>query len=279
MSEALQLRLLDLDATLAPLAIDDLQGNPLVRLERLEVAETKLDLADKRLQIGKVRSAGLETWVIREQDGALNWQRLFAEPTATDSKTPAAQPAEPAWRIQLSEAQLADYRIHLTDRVPEQEVTLELAPLKLTLRQFDSQAKTPFKVDLDTGIGRQGNLQATGELQLAPLSGRLDVRTRGSRSARGAGYLAPFIRLELRSGMLSSDLQLTLDGAEPLAFSATGTAEISQLHTLDTLKDRTSSNGSDCGSKASTISTNPSDWPSKRSISISHMRASSLTRT
>ena len=143
-------------------------------LERLEVAETKLDLADKRLQIGKVRSAGLETWVIREQDGALNWQRLFAELTATDSKTPAAQPSEPAWRIQLSEAQLADYRIHLTDRVPEQEVALELAPLKLTLRQFDSQAKTPFKVDLDTGIGRQGNLQATGELQLAPLSGRLD---------------------------------------------------------------------------------------------------------
>jgi outer membrane protein OmpA-like peptidoglycan-associated protein len=238
LSEALQLRLLDLDATLAPLAINDLQGNPLVRLERLEVAETKLDLADKRLQIGKVRSAGLETWVIREQDGALNWQRLFAEPTATDGKTPAAQPSEPAWQIQLSEAQLADYRIHLTDRVPEQEVALELAPLKLTLRQFDSQAKTPFKVDLDTGIGRQGNLQATGELQLAPLSGRLDVRTRDLDLRVAQAYLAPFIRLELRSGMLSSDLQLTLDGAEPLAFSATGTAEITQLHTLDTLKDR-----------------------------------------
>ena len=51
-------------------------------------------------------------------------------------------------------------------------------------------------------------------------------------------YINPLIKLELRSGMLDSDLALDLKGTDPLAFSLTGRAEIDQLHTLDTLKSR-----------------------------------------
>lgn len=51
-------------------------------------------------------------------------------------------------------------------------------------------------------------------------------------------YISPFIRLELRSGMLGSDLKVDLKSTEPLAFTVAGKAQVSQLHTLDTIKNR-----------------------------------------
>lgn len=51
-------------------------------------------------------------------------------------------------------------------------------------------------------------------------------------------YLSPLVSLELRSGMLSSELQVDLQGTEPLAFSVRGSVDATQLHTLDTINNR-----------------------------------------
>ncbi|MBT9530358.1 MAG: DUF748 domain-containing protein, partial [Pseudomonas sp.] len=51
-------------------------------------------------------------------------------------------------------------------------------------------------------------------------------------------YINPFIRLELRSGLLSSELAVDLQSTAPLAFNISGDTRINQLHTLDTLKSR-----------------------------------------
>ncbi|MEX5623719.1 DUF748 domain-containing protein, partial [Pseudomonas syringae] len=51
-------------------------------------------------------------------------------------------------------------------------------------------------------------------------------------------YISPFILLELRSGMLASDLKVDLKNTAPLAFNVTGKAQVNQLHTLDTIKSR-----------------------------------------
>ncbi|MCF7201779.1 DUF748 domain-containing protein [Pseudomonas oligotrophica] len=235
MRETLQLRLARLGGSLAPLAVDDLSGNPLLRLERLEIADSSLDLAEQHLHIGTLASQALETWVERDTQGALNWQKLFASgPPQATSEEPAQQP----WRVSLDEAQLRGYRVHLNDRQPEEDVSLDIAPLDLVVRQFDSLGQEPFQVALDTGVGRQGRLQAKGDLQLSPPSGRLEVITQDIDLRLAQAYLNPFVHLELRSGMLSSELALDLQGTEPLAFSARGQAEVSQLHTLDTLQGR-----------------------------------------
>ena len=101
----------------------------------------------------------------------------------------------------------------------------------------------PFDLKLKTGLGNHGQVQASGQVVLDPVSARLKVSTRDIDLRVAQAYISPFIRLELRSGFLGSELAVDLKSVEPLAFSVDGSAEVSQLHTLDTIRTATSSNG------------------------------------
>jgi uncharacterized protein involved in outer membrane biogenesis len=253
LSKETELLLSNVSATIAPFAIKAPDGRPLVKLERLDVSETTVDLAKQQVVVGKIRSHKLETWAALEADGQLDWQKLFAsqpsKPAAKANAEPATTPAaadspkaEPVpskpWQVLLNDVQLRDYQVHLADRKAQPAVALELGPLNLDLQKFDSLNGSPFLLKLDTGVGKQGKLMADGEVNLAPISAKLNVQTKDIDLRVAQSYISPFIRLELRSGMLGSDLAVNLKSTEPLAFNITGRAQVDQLHTLDTLKTR-----------------------------------------
>ena len=236
----------------APFAIKAPDGRPLARLASLEVSETSIDLAKQLVTVGKIRSEKLETWAALEKDGQLDWQKLFAsqpdkaaakekaEPATaepSDREKAAATPSKP-WQVLLKDVQARNYMVHLADRSQKEPVALDVGPLNLDLQNFDSLNQSPFTLKLDTGVGKQGKLQAAGQVNLAPVTAKLDVATRDIDLRVAQAYISPFIRLELRSGMLSSDLKVDLKSTEPLAFSITGKAQANQLHTLDTIKNR-----------------------------------------
>jgi uncharacterized protein involved in outer membrane biogenesis len=249
-----ELLLNNLSVSVAPFAIKAPDGRPLAKLERLDISETTVDLAKQQVVVGKIRSHKLETWAALEADGQLDWQKLFASqpskpaakanaeppstPAAADSPKPEpAVPSKP-WQVLLTDVQLRDYKVHLADRKAHPPVEVELSPLNLDLQKFDSLNGSPFALKLDTGVGKQGKLTADGEVNLAPVSARLNVQTNDIDLRVAQSYISPFIRLELRSGMLGSDLAVNLKSTEPLALSVTGRAQVDQLHTLDTLKTR-----------------------------------------
>ncbi|ROL76794.1 DUF748 domain-containing protein [Pseudomonas vranovensis] len=253
LSKETELLLDNTSVSIAPFAIKAPDGRPLARLARLDVSETSIDLAKQLVTVGKIRSEKLETWAAVESDGQLDWQKLFAsqpaKPTAKEKAEPAAAepdakekaaaeaPSKP-WQVLLKDVQLRNYQVHLADRSQKQPVALEVGPLNLDLQNFDSLNQSPFTLKLDTGVGKQGKLQAAGEVNLAPVTARLKVNTQDIDLRVAQAYISPYIRLELRSGMLGSDLNVDLKSTEPLAFSIDGKAQVNQLHTLDTIKDR-----------------------------------------
>jgi hypothetical protein len=254
LSKETELLLSNVAVSVAPFAIKAPDGRPLVKLERLDVSETSVDLAKQQVVVGKIRSHKLETWAALEADGQLDWQKLFAsqpskaavkanaEPTSTpaaaDSPKPEPAPPSKPWQVLLKDVQLRDYQVHLADRKAQPAVALEVGPLNLDLQNFDSLNGSPFNLKLDTGVGKQGKLMADGVVNLAPVNAKLNVQTKDIDLRVAQSYINPFIRLELRSGMLGSDLAVDLKSTEPLAFSVTGRAQVDQLHTLDTLKTR-----------------------------------------
>lgn len=245
---AKQTELLLDNATLrvAPFAINAPDGRPLARLANLEVSETTVDLVKQQVSVGKLRSDKLETWAALEKDGQLDWQKLFASQPAKATPKEKAEPAaagpapepqsanEPAkpWQVLLKDVQLRNYLVHLADRSQKEPVALDVGPLNVDLQGFDSLNQAPFTLKLDTGVGKQGKLQAAGQVNLAPIQAKLDVSTRDIDLRVAQAYVSPFILLELRSGMLDSDLQVDLKNTTPLAFTVTGKAQVSQLHTL-----------------------------------------------
>ena len=253
LSKETELLLSNVAVSVAPFAINAPDGRPLAKLARLDITDTTVDLAKQQVVVGKIRSQKLETWAALEADGQLDWQKLFASqpskeaakakaepvstPAAADSPKAPAAPSKP-WQVLLKDVQLRDYQVHLADRKAQPAVTLDLNPLNLDLQNFDSLNGSPFTLKLDTGVGKQGKITAEGEVNLAPVSARLNVQTKDIDLRVAQSYITPFIRLELRSGMLGSDLAVNLKSTEPLALSVTGRAQINQLHTLDTLKTR-----------------------------------------
>ena len=240
LAKGAQVRVTDATLSLSPFAMAAQDGRPLLRLSALKVAGASLDLAQRHIVINTVAAQQLETWAAREANGEIDWQRLFAptgqpQPQAPASAQPAA--AQP-WHVSLGEARLSDARVHLADKSAAEPVALELAPLNVRVAGYDTLNAKPITVELDTGIGKQGKLQAKGQVNLNPVSAQLAVTTRDIDLRIAQPYLTPFVRLELRSGMLDTDLQLDLASTEPLAFAVTGKATVNQLHTLDTLKSR-----------------------------------------
>lgn len=263
LAKGTELKLEQTSIKVAPFAIKAPDGRPLVNLENLEVSESSLDLAKQQVVVGKIRSQNLETWAAREADGQLDWQKLFAseakapakdakaEPAKQEEKAPEQAPAaqqadakakqdEPGkpWQVLLRDTQLRGYKVHLADRVPKSPVQIDVGPLNLDLKDFDSLGESPFQLAVDTGLGKQGKLKAEGQVQLKPTTAKLQVETRDIDLRVAQAYMEPFVRLELRSGMLDSNLDVALTGTEPLALTITGRALVNQLHTLDTLKER-----------------------------------------
>ncbi|MHC8396931.1 DUF748 domain-containing protein [Pseudomonas sp. LB3P93] len=254
LSKETELLLSNVAVSIAPFAVNAPDGRPLAKLARLDVSETTVDLAKQQVVVGKIRSQKLETWAALDADGQLDWQKLFAsqpskaavkakaEPTSTpaaaDSPKPEPAPPSKPWQVLLKDVQLRDYQVHLADRKAQPVVALDIGPLNLDLQNFDSLNGSPFNLKLDTGVGKQGKLMADGVVNLAPVSAKLNVQTKDIDLRIAQSYINPFIRLELRSGMLGSDLAVDLKSTEPLAFSVTGKAQVDQLHTLDTLKTR-----------------------------------------
>ncbi|SEO52670.1 DUF748 domain-containing protein [Pseudomonas sp. ok266] len=254
LSKETELQLNNVAVSIAPFAIKAPDGRPLAKLERLDVSEASVDLAKQQVVVGKIRSNKLETWAALEADGQLDWQKLFASqpskpaakaaaepantPAAADS--PKAEPTAPSkpWQVLLKDVQLRNYTVHLADRSAKPAVALDITPLNVDLQDFDSLNGSPFKLKLDSGVGKQGKISADGTVNLAPVNAQLNVKTQDIDLRVAQSYINPFIRLELRSGMLGSDLKVNLKSTEPLALSVTGRAQIDQLHTLDTLKTR-----------------------------------------
>nr|WP_285261355.1 DUF748 domain-containing protein [Halopseudomonas bauzanensis] len=218
-----QLQLSDLDLAA--------ENQPLLRLSSLEVSDTSMDLARREVRLGTLHSQELEAWAARQQDGQIDWLALLppAEPTTEQQ---AAEPEQP-WRILLSQAQLRDYRLHLTDRQPNKPVELNIGPLNLDLSEFDSQSESPFQLRLDTVLNESGELAVTGAVGINPISVDLQVETEDIDLTLAQPYIEPLVRLELRSGQLDSTLRVQLEQLEPLQLAVTGQAGVQQLHVVD----------------------------------------------
>ena len=256
----------------------DAQAKPRLRVPQLEIRNASLDLVQQQASIEQINSQQLELWAAREADGEIDLlallQRQSSAPTPTTQATEgenqqqntrqtraaekAKTPEEPEreappadsveaeaentpsqpWQLLIAQTDLRDYQLHLIDRVPEQDVALEVGPLNLSISDFDSLGEQPFNLSLDTGLNNGGQLAANGQVNLQPLSAELQVVTSNIDLRLARPYFEPLVRIQLRSGEAHSDLKVSLSSISPLQLAVSGDAQVRQLHVVDAERKR-----------------------------------------
>jgi hypothetical protein len=190
-------------------------ASPWIQLPEVDVADTTIGVAERRIGIGQVtlRNPALQVW--READGSVNLQRLL-RPTAA-SATVATAPAPPApspsWNITLAKLAIDGASIAAEDRGVKPAVQLKIAPLTLTVQNYSSDGAQPLSFELDTGLGVAGRLHGGGTLALSPLTAAVTLDLKEFDLPPLQPYVAQQTDMTLYRGRLATQLQLSYAAA------------------------------------------------------------------
>lgn len=224
---------------------------PLLSIPDFQVLNTRIDLQDKSVELGRVNSQHATIRVNREADGRLNWATaLRAESSGTppetsvqttgmeneDADAAATSPAGSGWTVFLSEMAMDDYRVEFTDRQPASPVEFYLDKLSLSAQSLSTRMEEKGQVSLSLDWNDQGAVEIAGSLGLIPLQGALTVSAEDMDIRPLQPYISEYAGLVITSGRFNTrgDLNLKIPaGASPeLAFS--GQASLVDFKSVDT---------------------------------------------
>lgn len=221
--DALTLALGDVDLRLA--------GNrqPFFTLDSLKVADARLDLGQRRLEIGSIVSHQGKLTLRRMADGSLDLARL-AGATAQDK---AEAPAAP-WAVALKQLDLEGYAIRFEDGT--RNAVLQAAPLTLRMENLALGSDAPARLDLHATLDGKGTLATNGEVTPATKRGSLQVELRDLDLTTLQPYLAEHFNLKLKQGALAAKGRVEFaqpPSDAPFQASFRGEANLANLHAIE----------------------------------------------
>lgn len=220
-------RISDGRVSLRQSALADAAYAPLAQIAELAVDGLAVDLAARRVSVGRI--SGRDNWlaVARGPDGRINLQNLAgpagSDQTASDS---------PAWQVILGTLALTGQRLSIRDETVQpalqQEVTLE----QVDIGALGSTDRVPVNVAASLADG--GTLTVTGQAILPAGPAELEVVAKGLPLPPLAPYLPDLGPLAVRSGSAAATGQLTLGENGP---QYRGQATLSRVELWDTERD------------------------------------------
>jgi hypothetical protein len=238
------LRLADGRATLRGTVLHDAAAAPLAQIGEIGVDGLAVDLAARRVSVGRIH--GRDNWlaVTRAAGGRLNLDALLAPsgPAEASAVEPAQEPAPaapqaprtdaaPAWQVTLGELALRQQRLSVRDDTVSPAVQQELA---LDAVHIGALGAGPTPVRLAARLGDSGTQSIEGQATLPTGPADLTLSAKGLPLVPFAPYLPDLGPLALRSGTATADGRLTL-GADGPQFQ--GQAKLSRIELWDTGRD------------------------------------------
>ncbi|MDX2451148.1 DUF748 domain-containing protein [Desulfosarcina sp.] len=170
---------LDVDALKV---VDEDDDEPLVSLDRLRLADTTADLARREVTIGSLMLSKANISCRREKDGSLNLVKAFVpaaeaedpitdDAAVTDGNEPSPNsPTAEAVVVNLKAVKIGDVSLDVEDRVPEEPVRFKLDEIALSASNLSTAPDATGKADLSLRWEQGGQVQAGGNVTIAPLA-------------------------------------------------------------------------------------------------------------
>ena len=196
---------------------------PLLTLPRFAISGGAVDLQKRTVTIASVTSHGARGRALREADGRMHAEKVFARrsraaaaATATTPPPPTAPAGaatndaapSPPWSVTIDTIDISDYGVTFEDRSTPTPAKLEIAPVSLRVTKLSTTGTDPAEVDLSVGFERGGRLTVTGTASPHDISADLAVKLAGFALPLVQPYVEAASGATLRQGALSVDLQV-----------------------------------------------------------------------
>ena len=234
----------DFKAMLNRLEMADLGIKPIgqeietARFEKLALSNATFDLAKHTAGVEKIEITGGSVEVWREADGSINLLELtepqdadVATDEATTATSPSAAESETPITFTAPDIHLQGLVVQVEDRQVTPAIKLMLDPFDLRVTGYSTAPGTTIGIVTEAKINEKGGLKA--DLRYALDDGKLE----GSANLASFDmtviqpYLDRYTRMDLLSGLLTTELEVTLlaDGG----FAAAGAVQVDKLRTVD----------------------------------------------
>jgi hypothetical protein len=208
-----------------------------IDLARIEVADTRLDLARHSVDIAKVQLSGgvIKAWM--SEPGRLNLSELLARsaaegpPAAATASAAPATSSGPAWSVSAPDIAVLGLKVSGEDRQVSPAAALLLDPLNVHVAGFNTSPDDTLDITLDSAVNTSGRINARA--QVTPKSGALTAHIETADLGLPAlqPYLAQYTSMTLLKGTLGAKLDIERQADGVLAVK--GDTWISGLHTVD----------------------------------------------
>lgn len=220
-------RLSDGRMSLRQTALADASDAPLAQIAELAVDELALDLAARRVSVGRI--SGRDNWLAlaRAADGRINLQDLTRQ--AGNDET---DPAGPSWQVTLGALALTGQRLSISDETVQPALHQDLTLEQVDIGALGAPDKVP--VSLTGSLADGGTFGLAGEAVLPAGPAELEITAKGLPLPPLAPYLPDVGPVALRSGTAAATGQLTLGGRGP---EFRGQVTLSRVDLWDTERD------------------------------------------
>lgn len=170
----------------------------------------------------------------RNQSQSQNEAPSVAENTHAKPTTQAK--AESTWRVQLDRLNLKNNDINITEhKLNTIAQQWRIYPLDLSTQTIVSDFKDPIDYEVSLAINGQGKLASQGQIDATGGAIAAKLQVDKLALAQFQPYLAPYVNIQLTSGLLSSEGQLSADAKGQGIYR--GSVELDDLTILDNLNN------------------------------------------
>ena len=201
------------------------QGQALV-LNSIQTGPVAIDLTAQQATVGMVSLQGGQVNASRNAQGDIDWlatANAWAPPkttgkTESPAESPTESPAESApgkpWAYRVAGVKLSNVNIDLKDATQQPALALGLTGLNIQTGPVTDKLNEPLPIKANVALRSGGDLALDGTLTPATAAASFDVALKALDLKLAQPFLAQFVKLDLASGLFSSQGKATYNAKE-----------------------------------------------------------------
>jgi hypothetical protein len=240
--EAAPLLTLTGNVTLKEVALDDLQGKPLLRLPSLIVDMASVRPLAGEFHLSRLALAGPEIDLRRDSKGEINVLALLpkpkeaAPPAIPNASAKGSSPKEKGIKtvVDIDELLVEKGKVLFTDAVPTDPFQWTLSDIRLAGSGLSTADGKTGNASLSLSLPKKGTVSLAGPVTIEPLSAKLALMLKDLDIPAFQPYFSETVRIRITGGKIGADGTLLVDSAGgALKTRYTGKLLVSNFASID----------------------------------------------